>query len=231
MTKRNRPVQSVGTLGAVALVLVLQACGGNNSSPMAGTGGTAGTTGGAGTSGVGTAGTMGSGGDTGTAGTTGTGGGAPGTPTCVGLLTVSSQMEPANHVACDPTLDINLCYRTCGPEKKGYKSETCTTAFSYQEMAGCTFPPGDYTCYKIPPTANAACPAGVTPQGSTACDVPECTVCNSTGGLDGGQYLDSTGAAKTGFCVCQAPNATTGARNWSCGSNNGSWPCPGQSGC
>jgi hypothetical protein len=224
----------VGTLGAmvlVAQVLLFQACGGNNNPATPGTGGnqggTAGTTGTAGT--MGSAGTMGTAGTSGTAGTTGTGGAAE-IPSCIGMLTVSSQMEPANHIPCDPTMDINVCTRTCGPEKKGTKTETCTTALSYQEMAGCTFGPGDYSCYKIPTVANTACPAGVTPQGSMACDVAMCTVCNSTGGLDGGQYLDSTGAAKTGFCVCQAPDAN-GARKWSCASNNGSWPCPLQSGC
>lgn len=235
MTKRNRPVQTVGMLGAMALVaqvLVFQACGGNNNSSTPGTAGTmgsAGTTGAAGT--VGSAGTMGTAGTSGTAGTTGTGGAAD-IPTCIGLLTVSqpTNMEPAKGIACDPAMDINVCTRTCGPEKRGTKTETCTSALSYQEMSGCSFGPGDYACYKIPTVANTACPAGVTPQGNIACDVAMCTVCNSTGGLDGGQYLDSTGAAKTGFCVCQAPNAN-GARTWSCATNNGSWPCPLQSGC
>jgi len=232
MTKRNRPVQTVGMLGALALVtLVFQACGGGNSgmTGAAGTSGTAGTTGGAGT--MGAAGTQGTAGTVGTAGTTGAGGTAA-IPSCIGMLTVSSNMEPAKGIACDPAMDINVCTRTCGPAKSGTKTETCTSALSYQEMSGCTFAPGDYSCYKIPPSGspNTACPAGVTPKGSDPCDVAECTVCNSTGGLDGGQYLDSSGAAKTGFCVCQAPN-TNGARTWSCASNNGSWPCPLQSGC
>ena len=42
-------IQSVQTLGAVALVFVLQACGGGNTSPMAGTGGSGQQTGTAGT--------------------------------------------------------------------------------------------------------------------------------------------------------------------------------------
>src|SRR5262245_24691599 len=185
--------------------------------------GTAGTGGSAGAGG-----TSGGGGITGGTGTAGTVGG--GQPSCIGMLTVSSNMEPAKGIPCDPAIDINLCYRTCGPEKRGYKAEFSTTALSYQEMSGCAFDPGDYSCYKIADSANTACPAGVTPQGSAACDVPMCTVCNSTGGLDGGQYLDSTGAAKTGFCVCQAPNAS-GVRTWSCAQNNGNWPCPLQYGC
>ena len=75
------------------------------------------------------------------------------------------------------------------------RSETCTTAGTYAEMSGCTFDPSkDYSCYKIPTGANAACPAGVTPQGPTSCDVPHCTLCNSLQGIVGGQYFDSAGA-------------------------------------
>jgi len=186
------------------------------------TAGAGGTVGGGGTS------DSGGGGSTGSAGTSGTG--SFGTPSCSGLVTVTGFEEPNPGVACGAS-DPQVCYRTCGPEKVGVKSETCTTAGTYQQMSGCTFDPArDHSCYRIPSTANVACPAGVTPQASLPCDVPACTVCNSTGGLDGGQYLDSSGAAKTGFCVCQAPNAN-GARLWSCASNNGSWPCPLANGC
>ena len=99
-----------------------------------------------------------------------------------------------------------MCYKTCGPVKSGVKLETCTTAGTYSEMSGCTFnPANDFACYKIPTAANTACPAGVTPQGSMDCGtVPECTSCNSLQGIVGGQYLDSTGAPKVGWCVCQA---------------------------
>ena len=58
------------------------------------------------------------------------------------------------------------------------------------------------------PRRNTACPAGVTPQGSAACDVPHCVLCNSLGGVTGGSYLDSGGAPKVGWCTCQEPNAT-----------------------
>ena len=110
------------------------------------------------------------------------------------------------------------------------KTETCTTAGTYAEMSGCSFDPSqDYSCYKIPTAANAACPAGVTPQGSSACDVPHCTLCNSLQGIVGGQYIDATGAPKVGWCVCQAPNAS-GLRTWSCASDT-SWPCPLGYGC
>ena len=71
-------------------------------------------------------------------------------------------------------------------------------------------PAGTFACYKIPTAANAACPAAATPQASQACTVTDmCTLCNSTGGLAGGMYMDSNAMAKTGFCVCV--NAASGA--------------------
>jgi hypothetical protein len=89
----------------------------------------------------------------------------------------------------------------------------------YLEMAGCLFDPSkDYSCYKIPSTANAACPLGVVPQASAPCDLDHCVLCNSSGGAVSGQYLDSTGATRTGYCVCPVPDAS-GARKWSCASD------------
>jgi hypothetical protein len=109
------------------------------------------------------------------------------------------------------------------------KSETCTTAGTYAEMSGCTFNPAmDYSCYKLPTAANTACPAGP-PQATTACDVPYCTLCNSLQGVVGGTYSDSSGAGKTGWCVCREPNAA-GMRVWSCASDT-AWPCPLSQGC
>src|SRR3954465_7699999 len=135
MTKRIQTVQAVG---AMALVFVLQACGGSNN----GMTGAAGTTGSAG-SGSGVAGTTGSAG-TGVAGTTGAAGsqatgtgGSAAKPSCIGLLTAGN-MEPAKNVPCTPA-DVQLCTRTCGPEKSGLKDEMCTSAGSYSEMSGCTF--------------------------------------------------------------------------------------------
>ena len=109
------------------------------------------------------------------------------------------------------------------------KTETCTTAGTYAEMSGCSFDASqDFSCYRIPTAANAVC-AGVTPQAGTACDVPHCTLCNSLGAVVGGQFIDSTGAPKVGWCVCQEPNAT-GQRTWSCATDT-SWPCPLGCGC
>ncbi|HMF40586.1 MAG TPA: hypothetical protein VKQ32_07825, partial [Polyangia bacterium] len=201
-----------------------------------GTGGTG--TGGTGTGGTGTGGTAGGTGGTGTGGTgtggTGTGGtgtgGTPGfgQPACPGTV--------AKGLGCAPS-DPQLCYKNCGPQNIGRKSETCSpnpdggitdggTTSSYTEMTGCAYDPaGDYSCYKVPTTANSACPApadGGTgtfgmPQASQACSVATCTPCNSLGGLATGQYLDSNAAMKQGFCVCVA-------NKWSCASDT-AWPC------
>ena len=132
--------------------------------------------------------------------------------------------------ACAPT-DLQFCYKPCGPEGVGVKSEMCTTAGTYAEMSGCSFDPSrDYSCYKIPTAANAFCPMGVTPQASAVCDVvPHCSLCNSLQGMVGGQYIDSAGAPKVGWCVCREPNAA-GARVWSCASDT-AWPCPLGAGC
>jgi hypothetical protein len=142
----------------------------------------------------------------------------------------------AKGVAC-AAADPQLCYKTCGPEKAGVKSETCSTSATYTEGA-CMFDPSkSYSCFKIPAAVNTACPldadAGtgvyLTPQGSQPCTIGVCMPCNSMGGLAGGLYKDSTGAAKTGYCTCQAPNAN-GNQVWSCSSDT-AWPCPSGSGC
>ena len=178
--------------------------------PDGGPAGSAGTTGSAGTSGTG-----GGGGDAGAAG-----GGFVTEPACPSTVTKGG--------VCTPT-DVPLCYKTCGPEKTGVKSETCSTAGVYTEMSGCAFDPAnDYSCYSIPAVANPICPAGSL-QAATACEVPPCSLCNSNQGLPGGQYLDSAGAPKIGYCVCQAPNSA-GVRTWSCASDT-QWPCPAGAGC
>jgi len=201
--------------------------GGGTTAGSAPRGGGGGTTGGAGGTVGGGTGGSGRGGSTGSAGTSGTG--SFGTPSCTGLVTAGFGEEPNPGVACGAS-DPQLCYRTCGPEKVGVKSETCTTAGTYQQMSGCAFDPArDHSCYRIPTTANTVCPVDVTIQASMPCDVPTCTLCNTAQGLPGGQFLDSTGAAKTGYCVCQAPNAA-GTRTWSCASDS-TWPCPLGNGC
>ena len=217
MTKRIRSfVRSLGAVALMAQLFAFQGCGGGNSPSKAGSGGAAAGTSTGGATGTTTGGSSGGGG-------TGAGGGSAafGEPACAATV--------AKGAACTPS-DQQLCYKTCGPEKSGVKSETCQTSGAYAEMSGCTFDPlKNYACYKIPTAANTACPAGVTPQGSMACDVPHCTLCNSMQGLTGGAYLDSSGASKAGWCSCQEPN-TAGVRSWSCASDT-AWPCPFGSGC
>src|SRR5215471_7707584 len=122
MTKRNR-VHSV-TLGAVALVaqaFIFQACGGGNSPSMPGSAGSS------------SPGSGGSGGSVGVGGSTETDGGSGfGQPVCPSTVSKGG--------ACAAT-DVQFCYKTCGPEKSGVKSETCQTSGTYAEMSGCSFDP------------------------------------------------------------------------------------------
>ncbi len=116
------------------------------------------------------------------------------TPLCSGLTTAAGA-APTKGGAC-VAADPQLCYKTCGPQGIGFKSETCTGGL-YAEQSGCTFPTGaDYSCYKIPAAIDASCPKTV-PKASDPCTVAECTPCNLNG-----QYLDSSGASKAGYCVC-----------------------------
>ncbi len=244
ITRTNRTAPLCGALALLAQIFILQACGGSNSpsttgaggssattgaggaGATTGAGGTSATTGAGGTSaGTGTGGssattgaggssaTTGAGGSTGAGGTSGT---AFGTPACGNTAAGTSI---AKNVACTAA-DPQLCYKTCGPEKTGAKSETCSGGL-YAE-GNCLFDTTkNFMCYAVPATQPAACPA-TAPMASAACSVADCVVCGGTTG-----YLDSTGAAKTGFCVCQA-SATT--PTWSCASST-AWPCPGNTGC
>jgi hypothetical protein len=193
---------------------------GSGGSNSAGTGGTSGSTG----TGVGTTGSGGTSGSAGTgAGTGGAGGGGNEnfSPLCAGLMTAAG-VVPAKGGACTAA-DPQLCFGTCGPSSIGFKSETCTGGV-YAEQAGCSFKKGqDYSCYKIPATIDPSCPAAA-PQASQACEVAACTPCNA-----GGNYLDSGGASKAGFCVCPAASGS-GMRKWTCASTT-AWPCPNEQGC
>ena len=222
MMKRMAPI--CGTTAILALVFAFQGCATDNSGSP-GTGGSTGTgTGGTTTATGGTTGAAGApatGGTTGVAGapaTTGAAGssGTFGTPACGNTMAGTAA---GKGVACT-TADVQLCYKTCGPEKSGVKPETCTNG-AYAE-GSCMFDPSKtYACYAIPATQDPTCPT-TPPMASSACTIADCVVCGGTTG-----YTDSTGAAKTGYCVCQA-SAT--APSWSCASNT-AWPCPNQSGC
>ena len=105
----------------------------------------------------------------GSGGVSGSGGGA-GVPACPSLLRGG---------ACTPA-DPQVCYKTCGPEKTGTKSLTCQRDGTYLESPICSYDASkDYSCYAIPSTVNAACPPGEAPQGSMACNVDHCVLCNS----------------------------------------------------
>jgi hypothetical protein len=161
----------------------------------------------------------GTGGSTTPAGTGGTSGSGDFSPLCASLTTAAGAAPTKSGLCTDA--DPKLCYKTCGPESKGFKSETCT-AGAYVEQSGCSFPAVDYSCYKIPTVADATCPAAA-PQAGTACTVAACVVCGGTTG-----YLDTSGASKTGYCVC--PASASGTSKWSCASST-AWPCPAGSGC
>jgi hypothetical protein len=204
---------------AVALGGSVSACGGH-------LGHSEGATPGAGGAGDerGEGGTVGSGGTVGTggamdAGGGGGGGGGFGEPACLPKV--------AQGGACTAT-DQQFCYKPCGPEGAGVRSETCRSSGLYAEMDGCSYDPTrDYSCYRIPVEPDAAC-AGA-PQAGTPCDLPACRPCNSRGGIARGEYFSAAGAATTGWCVCEAPDAA-GKRTWSC-ANAPTWPCPLGSGC
>jgi hypothetical protein len=120
--------------------------------------------------------------------------------------------------------DPKLCYRPCGPNQIGWKTETCTAGV-YAE-GDCTFPSDkDYSCYKIPDEIDAsACGLGAPPAATDPCTAPLCMPCN----LDG-FYEDTGSDAKEGFCVCREPDAE-GVRRWTCASTT-AWPCPFSQGC
>jgi hypothetical protein len=148
------------------------------------------------------------------------------TPLCANLTTAGA-VAPAKGIACTAA-DPQLCYKTCGPNDVGFKSETCMAGL-YAEQSGCSFPDNlDASCYKIPATVDPSCPA-TAPMASdpAGCNVAACTLCSVSG-----MYLNSTGMSKPGYCVCPAadPANPTKLRKWSCASTT-AWPCPDGEGC
>jgi hypothetical protein len=205
------------------LALTFAAFGGCSSSSdtTAGTGGSAGTpatgTGGAPATGVG--GSAATGGSTAAGGSSSTGGSA-GTPSEGGVAAVppvAACITETKGGGCTPGFpEGTSCYKPCGPSSSGYKLETCTNAVYVEGDCQYLTEGHDYSCYKTTP-APPACPTGT--QASAACTMGTCMPC---GGV-GNDYLDSTGMAKTGYCVCQGNAA---APKWSCGSiSSNSWPC------
>jgi hypothetical protein len=213
---------------------------GTSGSAQSGTGGAT-----AGEGGMGGEGQEGGDGGTGTGGkgsggTSGAGGGAAGSGATAGIPEDNPPIDPNYSPACfmGPTQsgeeikkgtpctaeDPELCYRPCGPDQVGWKTETCLAGV-YAE-GDCTFPPEkDYSCYAIPDDIDeAACGLDAPPRATVECDAPLCMACN----LDG-FYEDSGTDLKEGFCVCRTPDRD-GVRRWTCASDT-SWPCPLNRGC
>jgi hypothetical protein len=216
----NDPSGNPPASGAGAATVPPAAGAGNTTAQGGGTSSSAGT----GTDSGGSttiAGTSGSvAGGTSVAGATGTGGDFM--PLCTAVPLTAAGVAPTKAGAC-VAADSQLCYKTCGPLSSGFKSETCMNG-AYVEQSGCSFPPTlDASCFKIPTAIDASCPTTI-PQASQPCTVAQCTLCNV-----GGNYSDSTGASKAGYCVCPAPGAS-GTSKWSCASTT-AWPCPMGQGC
>jgi hypothetical protein len=143
-------------------------------------------------------------------------------PACF-QFTSSSGEEILKGTPCTAE-DPKVCYRPCGPNQVGWKTETCTAGV-YAE-GDCTFPEDkDYACYTIPDDIDeAACGVTEPPTATAPCDAPLCMSCN----LDG-FYQDSGNDLKEGFCSCREPDAG-GVRRWTCASGV-AWPCPFSQGC
>lgn len=143
-------------------------------------------------------------------------------PACF-LSTTQSGEEILKGTSCT-SADPKLCYRPCGPNQVGWKTETCTAGV-YAE-GDCTFPSDqDFSCYAIPAQIDeAACGLSASPAATGECSAPLCMSCNF-----GGFYEDTGHDAKEGYCTCREPGPD-GVRRWTCASTT-AWPCPFSQGC
>jgi hypothetical protein len=143
-------------------------------------------------------------------------------PACF-LQTTTAGDEIMKGTPCTAA-DPQLCYRPCGPNQVGWKTETCIAGV-YAE-GDCTFPEDrTYECYAIPdPIDHERCGVTAPPSALEECSAPECYSCNFEG-----YYKDTGTDLKEGYCVCRAPG-TDGVRRWTCGSAT-AWPCPLHEGC
>jgi len=177
---------------------------------------------GGGTAGTGTAGTGTSGGATGMAGAVNPPTHPDFSPACFLFTTVLGEeiLKGASCTSADP----QLCYRPCGPNQVGWKTETCTAGV-YAE-GDCTFPAdGEYSCYAIPDEIDVVtCGLTAPPAATDPCEAPLCTTCNYDG-----FYEDTGSNVKEGYCVCRTPDIG-GVRRWTCASAD-AWPCPLNQGC
>lgn len=180
---------------------------------------------------------MGEGGEGADAGNSGGTGGSGGT---TGIVDDNPPIDPNYSPACFEQLsqggeeikkgtpcsadDPQECYRPCGPNQVGWKTETCLASV-YAE-GDCTFPDyKDYSCYAIPDEIDTVvCGLSAPPSATDECSAPLCTPCNFEG-----QYQDTGDNVKNGYCVCREPDQD-GVRRWTCASDT-AWPCPLSKGC
>jgi hypothetical protein len=144
----------------------------------------------------------------------------------------------AGDIPCDPfqikgaTCPVNgfVCKKNCGPTNSGgRKTETCVDGVFVEGT--CTFPPGDYSCYKVDGTTPECTTVngGLTVMATDLCDMAKIGTCKPCTG-----YQDSKGTPKQGYCHCYLnPNpieddtadAGPPVPKWTCGSISKEWPC------
>jgi hypothetical protein len=146
-------------------------------------------------------------------------------PACF-LHTTTSGEEIKKGTSCT-SADVPLCYRPCGPNQVGWKTEECVAGV-YAE-GDCLFPPDkDYACYQVPKDIldvdEEACGLTAPPAATDPCTAPLCLSCNFNG-----FYQDTGSDVKEGYCICREADQT-GVRRWTCASDS-AWPCPLSRGC
>lgn len=199
----------VGLGALLTVTLVGLNC--SSSSDTSGTGGSSAGTGGT-SSGTGGSASQTGGSSSGTGGTTSDSGVGP---TGMPPIPVCNLGEAKGVTPCTTATPEGMaCFKTCGPSGIGWKAETCQGG-AYVE-GDCNFVQGDYSCY-APKADTPACPMGT--KSGDPCTMGMCQPC----GGKGNDYLDTSSAVKTGFCICPAGAA---APKWTCGSSSScSWPC------
>ena len=119
-----------------------------------------------------------------------------------------------------------FCYKTCGPEKTGVKSETCTTAGTYAEMSGCSSTRPGLLLLQDPDGGQHGLPRGRDAAGlERPATVPALHALQ--------QHAAASSAASTSTRPAPPRPAAASARSrtrtargtWSCASDT-AWPCP-----
>ena len=147
-----------------------------------------------------------------------------------GSVIDAGTLDDAGFFQCDPNqvkgatcpIDGFTCKKNCGPTHSGgRKTETCVAGVFVEGT--CTFPPGDYTCYKLEGTTPECTTVndGVPVIATDPCDLAKVGTCRPCTG-----YMDSKGTPKEGYCHCSlSPNLDPTNAKWTCGSAGKEWPC------